>query len=155
MIARIRSKREEVRQFHDDFNAKWEFERANEISEQHKLDENGSKTGRIASKKLYLNDELLEWYSQQAETVDLSRNQLIFWILRQWKARLEHDGSDMDCPPRLPAEHEVDGIQDDLKRSAHEQCRDINSRYIRLVDEFGGDLGTVNHYGMGLDGSIE
>ncbi|MBN8626156.1 MAG: hypothetical protein J0M17_11765, partial [Planctomycetes bacterium] len=130
-----------------------EIEAAESIVRQQKLE--GRKTGNLASTKLYLHDDLLERITQLAEQVELTRNQLIFWILRQWLSRLERDGTDMDCPPRLPTEGEVDQIKYDLKRKAHDHCRDIPAWYIHLIDELGGDYGVLKKLHVGLDGGVD
>jgi hypothetical protein len=153
LIVKLRSKRESVRQFHEDLVFTAELESAEAVAKQYKLEDR--KTGNLASTKLFLHDELLERITRLADEVKLTRNQLIFWIMQQWLSRLERDGTDMDCPPRLPTAGEVDRIQHTLKVKAHEHCRSIPCRYIHLIDELGGDLGVLKGFPVGLDGGVD
>lgn len=106
----------------------------------------------LGRQKVYMHDDLLAWFDDQATKVDLTRNQLVFFALKQWSAAVQGKKQDI----RIPHELEVSHIQYDTKTVVMEQCNlGVKAMWVRAVDEFGGDLGTYGSTGLRLDGRVD
>ncbi|MBI1348989.1 hypothetical protein GC163_22180 [bacterium] len=151
LITRFRSKQENVRELHRIADSPADEEQAERLIRIYGM-KLGQDMAPLERQKVYLHDELLNWFDQQASQCGLSRNQLMFWALEQWKRTIAGEAPEI----RLPSESEVWCIEADTKKAVMEQCRrGRTAMWIRASDELGGDLGTYGATGLRFDGGVD
>lgn len=149
-IAKIRSNREDVRERIEIGDATDDAEQAASVKQMYGI---GKGEADIAYKRVYMHDQLLDWFQRRAEGVGLPRNQLIFWALEQWRDIVSATAKTAPkC--RMPKEVEVEIIHSTVRHAVLSQCTGSDATFIRALDEFGGDLGVYGSTGVQFDGTV-